>query len=271
VTALKFPGNETYTRPALRIFDNSGNVLKQFDERRYAEFNGTTYENALVVTEHFVVDRDAKEFYLVMTNGRSPTVVRRIGRDGTELGEYWHFGQTGALYFSDVDGDGRRELVLCGINDVDDAKELSKPVFIILDPQKIVGRKEATCTRGFGLPPSDAELYYIRLPFTDINFADNVNASVIWMREHDATFEFEMCSQVELVNRALDFSFSRDMRCLGVKATTWTLQRMKVLYESGKAKSLFTPAYEEELVEGVAYWDGSRWSDAKSQVIHPLP
>ncbi len=67
---------------------------------------------------------------------------------GDVIGEYWHHGQIRSLYLHDLDGDGRKEIVFCGTNDVDDDTGPAIPVIGVLDPRKLTARTESRlCTR----------------------------------------------------------------------------------------------------------------------------
>lgn len=112
-----------------------------------------------------------KEIVAVICNWRSPSVVVRLDPRGTVLGEYWHYGHLIAMnivHSPDLTGD---RIIMTGINDGQDTSGIRFPVLAVLDPSKIIGKTEASTTRGFGLPVSSAEVRYIRLAGCDMDRA----------------------------------------------------------------------------------------------------
>ncbi|MEK9138027.1 MAG: hypothetical protein AAB393_12950, partial [Bacteroidota bacterium] len=133
------------------------------------------------------------EIFVMAGNPRSPCYVARLDVQYNTVGEYWHFGHFGGLSFADVDGDSTLELLVWGQNNTEDTTQGEYPAIVVLDPAKIVGKGKSLLSPGFHLPFSDAELFYIRLPLTDVNRVLHTHSNVSHMkRRSDGTLWFTL-------------------------------------------------------------------------------
>ncbi len=264
LTTLNLRGEPTIPQAGLHVFNGLGDRYDVLVDRRVG-FRGTRYElpvriegGSMVILDTSV--RTNPELYLTMKNDRSPNAVVRMNSRGEVLGEYWHHGQFNAAYVSDINGDGRPELVLCGFNDVDDDSQPASPVIIIVDPRKIAGKRESSVTRGYGYGKSDAELYYIRLPLTEMNAITAVGAGVSRMVVQDDRLVFLW----RLVDHAgisydMEFVFSASLQPLRVISTTHTTQFYEREFAAGRSTTRMNPGYLETIRSRVRFWDGREW------------
>ncbi len=108
------------------------------------------------------------EIIVGTNNGRSPNVIFRLDNQTNILGSYAHYGDVKNILLQLTDG--KKKLFVFGQNDLGEMDSLSFPVLALIDPEKIIGRSESNCTPGFDLPPSPAELSYVRFPLSDMNY-----------------------------------------------------------------------------------------------------
>lgn len=265
LTPLALGGEPALRNVGLHIFDGKGGHSDILYERKIV-FRGDPYEMPIRIENGSLVLVDtasggAPEIFITVKNDRSPNAIVRMTGTGDVLGEYWHQGQIAAFYLRDLDGDGRRELVACGFNDADDKAGISYPAIIVLDPRRISDRRESRLTRGYGLEASDAELHYIRLPLTEINDRDRVNAGVVRMRVHDDRLVFLWTYQPAGDQHFdLDFVFSRSLEPLRVVPPTQIRQLFEREFAAGRLGRILDDAYLRELTSRVRFWDGRGWN-----------
>ncbi|MBI5473551.1 MAG: hypothetical protein HY961_14525 [Ignavibacteriae bacterium] len=202
---------------------------------------------------------------------RSPNVILRLDANANIIGKYWHFGQIYGMYALDLENDGKTEIVLVGINDVDDTTHHEFAALAVLDPTKVVGETRSTTAPGFVMPPSTAELYYVGFPHSDMDTALKTNPSIVSMRhiESDAlhfTSKSRLADSPILI--AFDYILHRDMSMREVKSNNETDRLHTQLVEQGKVKGRVDAAYLKNLKDGVRYWDGKEW---RREVVRITP
>lgn len=264
LTPLFLRGEPELRTNGLHVFDGGGKHV-DFDFERKVSFRGNPYEMPVRIENGSLIVVDTAgptgpEIFLTVKNDRSPIAILRMNAGGEVLGEYWHQGHIVGLYLHDVDGDGSRELVACGINDADDNVRLSDPVIIILDPRKIEGRLESQLTPGYGHTKSGAEEYYLRLPLTELNVKNEVGALVGRFRVHEDRFVFLWGFQTpDGLRYDLDFVFSRSFEPLRVVPPTQIKQLFDREFAAKRVSTLLDGPYLEYLRSQVRFWDGKEW------------
>jgi hypothetical protein len=275
LTTLALDGDPPIPKKGIHILDGAGKLIDSVVFREYPSFRGKPYivpneihPGALIIDT--LKNNRLNEIYIEAGGDHSPIVLLRIDKNGTVLGQYWHFGSLVTMYSQDIDNDGNNELILCGENDVDDEKMYSNPVIIVLNPKELIGKQESSCSRGFGHPASTAEEMYIRLPQSDLSPALIANTRVILMRQDNGILLFS-CG-IEKDNQGYDFeySFTPDLKPIEVRSTTWTTAMYNKLYKEGKIRHLINQAYLDSLKAGIRYWDGKEWSKERVTINHDV-
>lgn len=269
-------GNEENPR-TLKIYDEGPTPQRELPFNPPFQYEGKNNYTSKFNPNAFVVRRNEagfQEIFVAVTNyGRSPAFIARLDVNGEEIGRYWHFGNLGGLYIADVNNDGREEIIAVGINDVNDEKELSFPAIVVLDPSKIVGDKKPTAAPRFDFPFSDAELYYIRLPLSDIHVAlkENGSVSALDMSRTDV-FDFVLRNRMNGQDDdfVFDFIFTRGISPLEVKSATSTDRIHALLVQKGELTGTIDTNYLESLKQGIRYWDGKEWRKEVVKVNHGL-
>jgi hypothetical protein len=258
----------------LRIFDGKGRV-----EARYSfpdsviSFNHLHYYTPFF-PQNFVVCKmrnGRRDVFLVANNGRSPSVLVRLDRNLREIGRYWHFGNFFA-YLMDDHRDGVREIALVGCNDVDDMSGGRYQFLAIIDPEKVVGNRESNLSSGFGYPVSDAEIYYIRFPKTDLEIEAG-HTPEVQMVERDTGDSLLQVGIKSTLQHSAPYFYGFDylfevstMKLVAVKFISPTEDTYTKLKRQGKLSGTFDDKYLENLKNSVRYWDGNEWVSAPTRI-----
>jgi hypothetical protein len=122
-------------------------------------------------------------------------------------------------------------------------------MIVLLDPEKLTGQKESACTPGFGLPVSDAERSYIRLPRSDVEEALDVPAATERLLvERDSVLTFTTKLDWESVSPlTFSYSFTKDLTPLEVKSSDITEAEQRRLVATGALKKPWTKSYFDSL------------------------
>ena len=274
ITAIPSLGSDHGKANVLQVFSSGGTIIKtvEFGEAvqfRGAQYHGRDFGAYAILVEDFA-GSGAKEIIVAAASGRSPFLVERFDASGRLMGEYWHFGTFYGVYAEDLKQDGKKEVILCGVND---AAPLTEGVFapiVVLDPTKIVGKTESLGSPGFGFTPSSAEVYYLRLPQSDINEASHSKAWVTSMRPvRWDTLEALSFWQYGTAPQDLpmfEYIFSRNMSLLAVKSEDRTIKLRDSLVETGVLKGRIDATYLDRLKEGVKYWNGKEWTKEVTEI-----
>ncbi len=209
-----------------------------------------------------VAENGKKEIWLNTTNARSPSATIRLDSKGNAIGKYWHFGHLTSIYALDVDNDGKKEVIVTGINDLNEESYYQYPAIVAIDPDKVVGNGKSTTAPAFGFPFSSAELYYVRLPLSDLNTFYRFNAHVYGIADiNENEIEFDVHSRPAGLPETIIFQyhFNRDMSIREVKSNN-TIDRIhNQLVAQGKLTGKIDSVYLANLKNGVRYWDGKEW------------
>ena len=249
------------------IFSSKKELVAFVSFSRNIRYRGIEYPSNLA-TNAFVVGRGVegqRDLYVSALNARSPMVLARLNARGEVLAEYWHFGHLPLLLMADVDGDGKEELILGGVDDTEDDRGGRFPVIVILDPDKIQGVTESPATLGFGKMAATAEKCCIRIPVTDLEQAINAPGTVTDMNQ--VTFNDRPALSFWVKQRlngeiavAFEYIFSRDLQILAVRSSGPSEILHGRLVQERKISGKIDSSYLETLRRGVVYWDGGRWS-----------
>ncbi len=277
VTVLNSLAGNIEKRSVLRIFSSDKQQVREISFGRAIKFRDRQYQSEFMsgylVVEDFQ-QNGSKEIIVSVTNLRSPSFISRLDKNGNVIGEYWHFGHIDVLYTVDLNGDGKKEVVLGPVNDLNDTTHKEFPVVIVLDPEKIVGQTESSCTSGFGLPKSEAEIFYIGMPRTNMDDVLPGSGSNIftlyYTNDQILTVQTVNGCYKEFPPFAFDFIFSRDMKIARVKSMNNTDAVYTSLVQKGKLTGKIDQAYLNNIKNGVCYWDGKEWRKEWAMVKHSV-
>jgi hypothetical protein len=271
-------GDKSESTVPLTIFSSEGKLIREISFNENIQFYSTKYDGRLSC-QSFICDNfdksGRKEIFVVTNSGRSPNIINRLSNDGTILGQYFHFG-TGNIQSVQIGQD--RKIVFLGQNDVGEPDSLSYAVMCVLDPIKIIGKTEASESRGFSLPLSSAEMYVIRFPLSDMNIIWNTHAYVHNLKESEINNKNTYTLWVGGTygasglgtggNPTFEYIFDENFKIIDVKYDSETLRLRQEYMNQGKLHGTFDHAYIEHLKNGVRYWDGKEWQKEPTTVKH---
>jgi len=257
VTTAPLAGTNS-VQALVRAFDAHQKLLFEQEIGRPVEFRGARYAERMDAWPLVIVQDSAgkgAEIIVAASGGRSPTVISRLDAKGNILGEYWHFGTLSGLFASDLNGNGRKEVIVSGTNDINDElgdPNLSQGVLVVIDPLKLLGRNEGRATRGFGFPTSDAERTYIRFPRSDMERALGISNGVrMIQRTADSLLFVKVENGSVTAPIAFDYFFSNSLRLVSVKSNDVNAAVHAQLRREGKIRSTLDEAYLKRLGDEV--------------------
>jgi hypothetical protein len=257
VTTAPLAGTKSH-QALVRAFNSRHALMFEREIGRPLEFRGARYTERMDAWPLVIVqDSSGKgaEIFVAASGGRSPSVISRLDAKGSILGEYWHFGTLDGLFAFDLDGNGGKEVIASGTNDINDVlgdPDKSQAVFIVIDPLKLVGLKESRATRGFGFSTSDAERTYIRLPRTDMERAlQNSNGVRMIERTADSLLLVKVDNGNLTAPVIFDYFFSNSLRLVSVKSNDVNATVHARLRREGKIRGTLDEAYLRRLGDEV--------------------
>jgi hypothetical protein len=246
-------------RNCVQAFDAEGKLILNTRLGGPFLYKGESF-SSVFTTRGLLVDNfgpnGEMEIIVGIAHRHSPYAVVRLNPKGEVLGEYWHYGHFFGIRSADFVGSGKKGVVLCGRND-----EINAGVIAVLDPSKIVGKTQATISEGYASEKSEAELYYIRFPKTELDKLSNFKPRVacpVWESKDGYIFSYAN-PEGESFNYSIDYSFGKDFRLQSVLPTDSERRLEARLVAEGKLSHPLRAKYWKELQNRVYYWDGMTW------------
>ncbi len=187
-----------------------------------------------------------------------PCQLALLDSSGKKIGEFWNAGYLKDLTFHDINGDGREELIICGVNN-----EYRGGCLIIFDPKNISGGSPQTddfvCE---GIGPGSM-LYYVRTPYVDVSEAQHNPVEGL------RTLEITKNGWIEATaNNGLIYDFDFGLDCVQASWGNSFIMAHYELSRSGAVTStLEGDSYRQMLLKGILYWTGSAWTPEPSPVM----
>ena len=182
-----------------------------------------------------------------------PTQLVLLDYQGKKIGEYWNAGQLDDYLVTDLDDDGKKELIAVGLNN-----EYRQGCLLAFDPQKVTGGSPQT-EADFISPDlgRGSELYYVLFPRTDVDLAGHSveYESIVRIRQVD-DIVFRLDTFLSGIFFFLDHRFV-------VRDITFSHQFMRFHNEArrnGLIVSVLDEEYGRKLKAGLLYFDGASWS-----------
>jgi hypothetical protein len=274
VTILDFPGDMPPYRHTLRVMENCTDTLwSRKPQIQSVAYRGTLY-NEWYGHAYFLVTRNSAGNPLIvsMWNGmHSPAAEVVYDSRGRRTGDYWHFGQLQPAGTCDIDGDGTREVIAIGTNQSADDK-MGFAVAVFLKPDRIIGSSQSVLTPGFGMPNSDAEVAYVRFPFSDLNLALHWGSGTVQLTQVGELLQFKVSSGgddgVSRGSFTFDYTLDNHLRPLLTKGDENGRAYHADLLSRGLIHSRFDTTYTENLRRSVQFWNGSAWQAEPCTIHH---
>jgi hypothetical protein len=258
-------GDENYNR-TLRIYDNKRKLLVEKSFSELFHYLDRVYSPNIDMGSVLVANvglGGAPEIWVSgNSRDRSPGVTIRLDVNGNILGKYWHFGQLRDIYCVRLGPDQKEQVVLTGVDDAEDTTHREFPVIVVLDPARVVGESRSLRSPGFPLPTSDAEIYYISLPHSDMNYVLNCHPSRNQLIDTSSSVLQFRISTLPPGQQAdsfeFDYFFNLNMSVQEVKSNNHTDLVRENLVRQGILQGSLDREYLDRLKNGVKYWDTSR-------------
>ncbi len=258
----------------VRLFSPDGKEISQTQLSHEVEFHGVKYPSYLSLTRVKVDRFGPQRENLIVTEGptgRSPYVVAALDKGGRILGEYWHFGNFSSTRLITDPATGQLALALGGTNDVADSVGEAYPVLVVIFPDRIASRTESRITPGFGYVPSEAEVYYVRLPRTLWETTNNLKPSVMSLEirknERGECIQLKTGHRYDPQKDVFEYTFDSNLSLLSVKTDDATRARYASLAVAKVGKNSGVDSYMQNLARQVRYWNGSCWVDQPYRLI----
>jgi len=185
-----------------------------------------------------------------------PCQLAVLDSSGKMIGEFWNAGYLRELKYHDINGDGREELIVCGVNN-----EYQGGCLIVFDTRDIRGSSpqsgDFVCE---GLAPGSM-LYYIRTPYVDVSEA--VGFRVDGLRLLDITANNWIRATA---GNGLIYDFDQELKPIQVSWGHGYMMTHSELARAGKVASRLDEDYRKSIVAGIRYWNGSAWTPEPSKV-----
>jgi hypothetical protein len=236
-------------------FSDEGEEFWRYKVGRNVEFGGRKYSSDFRIDgfEPFDIDDDGNLEIILFAfhNPHSPSQLLILDTDGTLIGDFFNYGQMDDFLFCDLEGDGKKELLVAGQND-----EYGKGCLIVFDPARVSGcSPQISKFPGPGLEPG-SEVSYLLFPRTD------VDKNLYPLKETMCAIDLLQNNRIQLlayVSR-LYFELGPDLSLQDVKASDFFRDKHREMKAEGKISSVLDDAYYEALKNGVLYWDGTEWT-----------
>lgn len=247
--------NDEYNNPGLYCFNWKGKCLWHYRPGRELQFGDHVYsaEYGISGFEFSDLNNDGYLEVFIITGHRpqSPSQLIVLDCKGKVSGEFTNWGRLLDIAFLDHEGDGKKEVLIAGVND-----EYRAGFLAAFDSSDIRGsspQTESAACRDCG---AGSERYYLIFPRTDVDEILAPDKETIESMQILKDGQVQLCTAVSNIFFILDF----EMRLLDVQGSDSFWLRHRELKAAGKINSELNDAYYENLKNGVLYWDGSQWT-----------
>lgn len=258
----------------LHCLDERGEGLWQYRPGRSLNFGDTRFDSVFMIRFFRIEDfeRDGTKEVLLLAYNHSffPCTITLLDSGGRPRGQYIHSGHFLTMTTTDLDGDGRREILAAGINN-----GYLKGCLAVLDDRAVAGASPQPDTpnhRCADAPPGQ-ELYYLLFPRDSVNLAtenygraQEIRIGPDWVGVDTGFILRPPCP----VGGGVTFRLDRRLRLLGVDAGPAYLAYYRCLEANGM---LDRPFSKEELdgMEPVLYWNGERYTAEPTRNLRRAP
>lgn len=185
-----------------------------------------------------------------------PCQLAVLDSAGKTIGEFWNAGYLREIQFHDVNGDGREELLVCGVNN-----QYKGGCLAVFDTRRIGGGSpqsgDFACA---GIGPGSM-LYYVLTPYVDV--AEAMHNPVEGLKYLSITKN----GWIEAMSaNGLIYDFDFGLKCVQASWGNAYIMSHHELKRSGAVTSTLDDGYREMLRKGILYWDGRDWTPEPTPV-----
>jgi hypothetical protein len=240
----------------LLCFDDRGREIWRFEAGRELEFGGRPFRQEYRIFGFNVDDYDddgALEILVLSFHKPDwPCQAVLLDHDGQLEGEYWNAGYFMDGSAGDVDGDGKRELVLSGVNN-----EYCRGCVAIFEAGDLRGGSPQLedAFRSPGIGPG-GQSAYILFPKTDVQAAihlvgDPVN--YFWIHDGDGLTAVTTETQVY-------FDLGRSLACRDLTLSNYFMNLHDKFSREGTVHSVIDDRYRRNLADSLLIYKSGVWT-----------
>jgi hypothetical protein len=244
---------DEYKGGKLICFNQEGKVNWEFFGGREIKFGSETFAD-FGIKGFDVYDLEGDGFLETILISRAvhrfPTQICVLDHKGQSLGEYWNSGHLADFCFADLNGDGRDELVIVGLNN-----EYKKGSLIALDPLNLMGCSPQqqygySCqTLGVG-----SELYYVLFPRTEVDYLMHDVEAIRYIK----ILENNLFS-IQMGFSGIIFILDFKLKLQNIVLSHGFKNLHSNYLREGKISSEINEDYERNLANALLYWNGQNW------------
>jgi hypothetical protein len=240
----------------LFCFNRKGRPLWLFKAGRQMKYGDKNYSGDYRINGLLAEDLNADgelEIIVVSVHRPSwPCQLALLDARGNLKGEYWNAGYFNDVACVDLNGDGVKEIIAGGNNN-----EYGRGCLAVFDRGSIAGGspQDNVNFQCSDLKPG-SELYYILLPRTDVDLVENYPCDGI------VTVDVLENRRIQVKTDLTDlyYQFSMSFFKKDVILSHGFIQAHEKARREGKVQSLLNDEYENNLINGIRYWDGDKWT-----------
>ncbi len=178
-----------------------------------------------------------------------PCQLAVLDCQGQMIGEFWNAGQLKDIVFADLDGTGREEMFVVGLNN-----EYKGGCLIVFDPSDMRGASPQGEDYRFVGIEEGSEKFYINFPRSDVDVATGWALSGNGFLNVKSNKRIEVCTECGFF-----YEFDAALRCVGAWPGNSFIAAHNEFAAQGKIQSTLGDAYCEALRNGIRYWNGTVW------------
>ena len=251
----------------LQVFSHEKNILFTKELGETVHYGNDEYIPQFMPRGMIVDDFNGdgnKEIIVGAPHRHSPYILYRLDSQGNMLGKYIHYGHFWGIYA--VNFEGRKAIVLCGIDD-----KYDKPVIVVLNPQKLVGTTYSTTHPEFGMSTMHPEIYYVGLPHTLFDIGEKPKPRVVAkFFETENMLSFWVANATSYaaddLQNCLEYTFTKEMVIHDIRVNDGSRRLYERWKKEGKIHENLADAYLQGLKEKIQYWDRLQWQNNKVEV-----
>ncbi len=246
--------DDEFGEGTLHCFNDRGTCLWEVSTGRELKFGDTTFSPDYRVRGFAVADLDNDGTYEILIvsdhNDDFPTQFLIVNAGGEIIGEYWNSGRIEDFITEDLDGDGRKEIILCGFN-----REYREACLIVFDAARVRGSSPQSGRFCCQTLEPGSQTYYVRLPRTDVDLLEIASLESAFKLNRLANRRISTLTRGSRIH----FEFDYELRSAGIRPSqAFEAAHMRAA-AAGLVRSTLDKAYKQGLTDNILYYDGNTW------------
>jgi len=253
--------SESTGQRRLHCYDRQGTEIWHFDAGRELTCGDKTYSGDYRIPGFVCHDTDGdgrlETLVFAFQKPDWPCQMTLLDVAGRKVGEYWNSGYLRYPLFRDIDGNGREELIVVGVNN-----EYKGGCLAVFDTARISGASPQTGKYTCREYQPGSELYYVTVPYTDLSAAMGIIVE---------GFVYAFITENDRISAtygpSMFYEFDFGLACVQVSYGHGYEKRHGDMAREGKLTSVLGDAYTRALRDGVRWWNGSAWVSEPTKVM----